>query len=237
MNLVQLGPLAAVLTPAIAPKEVRRTIILLHGYGAPGTDLVGLAQSIRVRAGTQFVFLQAPHTLDGLGGPHAPRAWWNIDMMALQAARLGKKFDELAAQEPQGLDEVRDTLSGALSELERNHGLVYEETILGGFSQGAMLSCDWALRSSKKLAGLIQFSGTVICEEAWKTAMKERRALPVFQSHSPDDQVLPFALAERLQAQMIEAGMEHTFVPFRGGHGIAPPVLHGVSEFINALGF
>jgi phospholipase/carboxylesterase len=233
MQLVQVGPLIAALTPSLKPEDVKRTIVLLHGYGAPGTDLVGLSTVIAAPPGTQFVFLMAPHTLDGQSGMHAGRAWWHIDMIALQVARMTGQNDMLARQVPEGLEEARDVLSEALLVLEKNHGLAWEETYLGGFSQGAMLSMDMALRSDKPLKGILQLSGTMICEDEWPSLMKKRAGTRVFQSHSPDDQVLPLALAERLRDRMTEAGMVVDFVRFRGGHGIPGDVISRLSSFIS----
>jgi phospholipase/carboxylesterase len=108
--------------------------------------------------------------------------------------------------------------------------------VIGGFSQGAMLSCDWALRSSKSIEGLVQLSGTMISEPEWKSLMTNRIGLRVFQSHSPDDQILPFVLAERLRDAMLAAQMQNTFVRFRGGHGIAPTVTEALSTFLSEQG-
>jgi phospholipase/carboxylesterase len=232
MLALQLGPLSAIVTPVLSASEVKKTFVLLHGYGAPGSDLVGLAQAIDAPAGTRFVFLQAPHTLDGMSGSHAGRAWWHIDMMALQIARMTGQDDALASAVPEGLHEARDMVEQALVVLEKEHGLDWTTLVIGGFSQGAMLSCDWALRSERSIEALVQLSGTVICESDWLQLMKARAGLRVFQSHSPDDQVLPFSLAERHRDTMTRAGLKNTFVSFRGGHGIAPPVIQALARFL-----
>ncbi len=237
MNLVQVGPLAAILTPDIAAQAVTQDVVLLHGFGAPGTDLVGLAAQLSappVPQGTRFVFLQAPHTLEEMAGPHAGRAWWHIDMMALHVARLTGEHETLAASIPEGLTEAREALDAAFTALQADHGLVPERTYLGGFSQGAMLSCDWTLRLGRPLLGLIQLSGTVICEPEWRAALPRRKGLRVFQSHSPDDPVLPYELATRLGSHFREAGLVHEFVSFRGGHGIGPSVLERLGQFLSA---
>jgi phospholipase/carboxylesterase len=107
--------------------------------------------------------------------------------------------------------------------------------VLGGFSQGAMLSCDWALRSALPLAGLVVLSGMPIALSEWKRGMATRRGLPVFQSHSPDDVVLPFELAERLAETFSAEGLSSEFVTFRGGHGIPLAVIDGLRRFLGRL--
>jgi len=104
---------------------------------------------------------------------------------------------------------------------------------VGGFSQGAMLSCDWALRGEAVIAGLIQLSGTVICEKQWDTRLGQRPGFRIFQSHSPDDQVLPLSLAERLHDKFKRVDPDCELVSFRGGHGIAPDVMEALKSFID----
>lgn len=205
-------------------------VILLHGFGAPGTDLVPLWRELPVPAEVRFVFPEAPLDL-GFGG----RAWWPIDM-----ARLGERFQQgaverLISEVPAGLAEAREAILALLSALEHEHGLVPETTVLGGFSQGAMLSTDVVLRSDRKFGGLGVLSGTLIAHEEWLKLMPARRGLRVFQSHGRADPVLPFALAERLSGELTAAGLTVEFAPFNGGHGIAGPALDGLSKLISAV--
>lgn len=235
MQTLQAGPLEAVVIPSKSADVVERDVVLLHGYGAPGTDLVGLERAITTTVPTRFVYLAAPHTLDGQIGPHAGRAWWHIDMMALHVARMTGAHEELAAQKPEGLSEARHALGEALAALGDLIGLDLTRTVLGGFSQGAMLSCDYALRSSTPPEALLQLSGTAICESEWQELMQKRGDLRVFQSHAPDDMVLPFSLAERHRDNFLRAGVKVDFVAFRGGHGISPLVLERLSRFLAQL--
>lgn len=235
MLTIKAGPLAAVVIPPKSGDKPERDLVLLHGFGAPGTDLVGLERAITTNVPTRFIYLQAPHTLDGQTGPHAGRAWWHIDMMALHIARMTGALEELAGHKPDGLDEARHLLGEALTALESELGLEFERTVLGGFSQGAMLSCDYSLRCQSPPEALLQLSGTVLCESEWLPLMRERAGLKVFQSHAPDDMVLPFALAERHRDNLLRAGAEVEFVAFRGGHGISPLVLNRLSEFLARL--
>jgi phospholipase/carboxylesterase len=97
--------------------------------------------------------------------------------------------------------------------------------LLGGFSQGAMLSLDVALHDPRPLAGLALFSATLLAEPVWGPRMGSRPGLPVLQSHGTHDPLLPFAVAEKLRDLMSAAAMEVDFVPFRGGHEIPPVAL------------
>lgn len=230
---IDLGPIEGLATP-LAADEVERTVVLLHGYGAPGTDLAGLTGHIDAPERTRFVFPAAPLLLEPAAGPLSGRAWWHLDMVQLQMARFTGQVDQIANWHPEGLEESREQLAAALEVLKTDHGMDPARTFLGGFSQGAMLSLDWALRSEEPLAGSVVLSGTIICADEWPPLMKKRSGLPVFQSHSPDDPVLPYSLAERLAQLMKDAGWKHSFVSFAGGHGVAPEVVAGLSRFLTS---
>ena len=234
MHTEQIGPLRAHLT------DVRTgpgpTVVLLHGFGAPGTDLVGLAGELSAPANTRFVFPEAPLTIDvGLPPPHQGRAWWLIDMMRLQLAVMTGSYESLAQHVPEGLAGARDLLGEFLDALERRLDLRQSPLVLGGFSQGAMLSCDLALQGSRNLAGLILFSGSLIAQNDWSAKLSERAKLPFFQSHGRQDPILPFALAERLYHLLTENGWSGRFVGFEGGHGIGREALAGAGEFISGV--
>ncbi len=203
-------------------------LVLLHGFGAPGDDLVSLHRVIDAPSGTRFLFPVAPVTLP----PHygAGRAWWHIDMVALdRAVREGRSRD-LSRDVPDGLADARAKLVAMLDEAKVI--LSPSAIVLGGFSQGAMLSCDVALHSDMPLAGLVLLSGTLLAEAEWTSRMPSRKGLPVLQSHGRQDPMLPFDMAERLRDLLKEAGLAVTFVPFNGGHSIPPAALDGLRPFL-----
>src|SRR6478735_6210276 len=169
-------------------------VVLLHGYGAPGTDLVPLWRELTVPHEVRFVFPEAPLEL-GFGG----RAWWPINMARLQERFSKSGVAPLIAEVPPGIDEARAAVIELLDVLERDFGARPEQTVLGGFSQGAMLATDVVLRTSRPFGGLALLSGTLISHDEWLPLMAARRGLSVLQSHGRGDPVLPFELAERLR--------------------------------------
>ncbi len=209
-------------------------VILCHGYGAPGSDLVPLWRELRVPRSTRFLFPEAPLTLELPGvGPDA-RAWWNIDIGRFEAV-LGGSGDvaELTREVPEGLAQSREKIFGLLDEVERELGAT--EIVLGGFSQGAMLALDVALRSDRKLRGLILMSATLIASAEWTALMPARKALPVLQSHGRSDPLLPFFVAEGLRDLMQQQGLDVRFIAFNGGHAISGGVLEEVGRFIERV--
>ena len=208
-------------------------IVLLHGFGAPGTDLVGLAESLAVEPRVRFVFPEAPEVADvGMPPPYEGRAWWQIDMLKLQLAVMSKNWEALAEHVPEGLAEARATLEEFLTALDARLEIAGAPLVLGGFSQGAMLTCDAALHGERRLSGLLLFSGSVIARTDWLTRFEARAPIPVFQSHGRQDPILPFPLAEQLQRQFVARGWQARWVPFDGGHGIGGEALRGARAFL-----
>jgi phospholipase/carboxylesterase len=211
------------------------TCVLLHGFGAPGDDLVPLADELDVPAGTELLFPEALHALeDFLFQPSGgARAWWRIDVGAIERAILRGEVRDLTRQVPEGLAEARAAVSAMLDALEAERGDGTGPLVLGGFSQGAMLSLDVALREpSRRLDGLILLSGTLLAEHEWGPLMPGRRGLPVFQSHGDGDPVLPFSIAERLRDALRAAGLDVTFDAFHGPHTIPPATLERLGAWL-----
>jgi phospholipase/carboxylesterase len=203
-------------------------VVLLHGFGAPGDDLVPLGEALGARA--RCVFPAAPIALPaeyGMG-----RAWWNIDMVRLQMAMLTGQTRDMSREVPPGLAPAREKVVAMLADLRRELALGEAPIWLGGFSQGAMLACDVALRTSEPLAGLALMSGTLLCEDEWLPLMAGRAGLPALVSHGHQDPILPFSIAMRLRAELERAGLALRWVPFEGGHGIAPEVLETLASML-----
>jgi phospholipase/carboxylesterase len=205
-------------------------VLLLHGFGAPGDDLVSLADDLIVPAGTRFVFPEGPLSLSF--GPSAARAWWLIDMARIAADQAAGRVRDLSQDIPKGLAPARETILAFLEEVEHSIGADPRKTILGGFSQGAMLSCDVMLHSDRPYAGLVQLSGNVLAQPLWGPLMPNRKGLPVFQSHGMQDELLPYVGAERLRDILIHAGLLVEWQSFRGGHEIPRSVLQRLGPFI-----
>lgn len=198
-------------------------IVLLHGFGAPATDLVSLWRVLDVPRGTRFVFPGAPLDLSYAYGMGDSRAWWMIDMVALEAALRDGRFRDFGREIPEGLAEARAAVIGMLDAIEQR--MRPSALMLGGFSQGAMLSLDVALHTDRAIASLALMSATLLAEPVWIPRMGARKGLPVLQSHGTHDPLLPFPVAEKLRDRMVEAGLDVEFVPFRGQHEIPPIVI------------
>ena len=205
-------------------------LVLLHGFGAPADDLVDLADSIPIPSGMRLVFPGAPLELPQLG-PSA-RAWWMVDLLELQIGFPGGHAARVFESEPSGLAAAREQIGMALDVLEQRYPSPAGGTILGGFSQGAILAADVAFRTSRPLGGLVLLSGMPVALSRWKPGMLTRQSLPVFHAHGRQDPLLPFGAGERLRDALHEAGLVSRWHPFDGGHGVAPSVCEALGTFL-----
>lgn len=208
-------------------------IILLHGFGAPGDDLVPLAEVMAVPKGTRFLFPEGPLSLSfGYGDA---RAWWLIDMARLEADRAAGRVRDLSGEVPRGLPPVREVFEQFLTQLPHAMPIDYKKAVIGGFSQGAMLSCDTVMRTTFPFAGLVQLSSSLVAQQEWRPAVSKRTGLPVFQSHGTQDPILPYVMAERLRDELTKSGLAVEWHNFRGGHEIPEPVLRQLSAFLTKV--
>jgi phospholipase/carboxylesterase len=221
----------------LEPEEPRArpdlNVLLCHGYGAPGDDLVALAPELaerdhQIATRCRWIFPEAPHSLEEMGNPWG-RAWWHLDIERLLSGRDWKTFVE---EVPEGLPRVRRMLLALLEYVAARTNVPFSRTVLGGFSQGAMLTTDLALRLEEAPAGLVILSGTLLSRGEWAELIARRTNLPVFQSHGRMDPLLPFEVAESLRRLFEDAGAKVAFVPFHAQHTIAPEVLQGLASWL-----
>lgn len=215
-----------------APPPPRALVVLCHGYGAPGHDLVGIgAEMLSTRpelvGRVLFAFPEAPLAVQGGG-----RAWWQIDIGRFQRAAMTGDIAKLLDEVPEGLPAARKALQASVEELVRATGLPMSHVVLGGFSQGAMVSTDLGLRLEEAPAALAIMSGTLINRPEWSKLADKRRGLHVLQSHGTSDPILPYAAALELQKLLEGAGLLVDFTPFAGGHGIDGAVVEKLSALV-----
>jgi phospholipase/carboxylesterase len=212
-------------------------IIVCHGFGAPGTDLVPISQELMHLSGklsgrARFYFPEGPLGLDSYG-MFGSRAWWMIDMDALNRAMMEGTFRERARNDrPEGLEDVRASLLKLISEVRDDTGLPTSRLVLGGFSQGSMLTVDVATQLDEAPAGLLAWSGTLLNEDEWREKGARHKGLRVVQSHGRQDPLLSYAWAEDLREMMTGIGWDVDWVPFDGPHTVG---LEGLQRSVALL--
>jgi phospholipase/carboxylesterase len=215
------------------PANAPLTVVLLHGFGAPGDDLVPIGSELEnlrpeLRGKVRWVYPVAPLVLE-----EPARAWWLIDdahWKALQT-RDPALLVQTRERNPPGLPAARDAVIALIASL-RKDAAPESTLVVGGFSQGAMLSTEVALNLQPAPQGLVLFSSSLIHASEWTRLAPTRAGLPVFQSHGEQDPVLPFSEAERARDLLQAGGLTVDFLPFTGGHTLTVAVLQRAAAFL-----
>jgi phospholipase/carboxylesterase len=203
-----------------------KAAVILHGFGADAYDLYPLHEFFQFNGTWYFPngILPVPFG-NGMEG----RAWFPISVAEkLQEALRTGNWDAIESYSPPGLEEAFQKINQFLDEIPQP----YENIVLGGFSQGAMLSLEIFLRRKEKPAKLILMSGTLLHQNKWMTLAKEKSGFEFFQSHGNDDPILPFPMAKKLNQLLNDSGMKGKLHAFTGGHTIPPAMLNPINEYL-----
>lgn len=202
--------------------QIQQVFFLFHGFGADAYDLQTLAEVITPPKATHFIFPQGPLSVP-IGPGWSGRAWWNIDW--------NRKIEDIPQTTPPELSSLREIM---LTWIE-GFGYRWDQVILGGFSQGAMLATDLALSAPSLPKGLVVLSGSLLNKPEWKEKIKTRAQLKFFLSHGRRDPVLPEALGSQLESLFRSNGLQGKTFWFDGTHEITPAVISSLNEHLKSL--
>jgi phospholipase/carboxylesterase len=208
------GPMLA---PASGgPPEL--VVVLLHGYGSDGNDLIALGQHWSPLL-PQALFV----------APNAPEVCaenaFGYQWFPLQLDRTISRVE--------GTPPAAETIIAFLRDLWTQTGLTAAETVLAGFSQGAMMALYTALSLPEPVRGVIGFSGALIPPVGFEEGRLARP--PVCLVHGDLDQVVAPDLSAQAAAALVAQGHEVSHHVSEGtGHGIAPDGLEFATRFLLA---
>ena len=200
--------------------ELRSAVVFLHGYGANGADLLGLADPLAEHM-PDTLFL-APDAPEACAGAPMGYQWFPIPWID------GSSEEESLA----GLQRASDDLNAFLDGVMVDEDLLPEQVMVLGFSQGTMMALHVLPRREDPVAGIVAFSGRLLEPE-----LLEDEALckpPVLLIHGDmDDVVPPQSLPQAVEA-LQGAGWKEVFAHvMKGtGHGIAPDGLQVALAFM-----
>jgi phospholipase/carboxylesterase len=204
---------------AAASGRAESLVVLLHGYGADGGDLIGLAEPLaRVLPDTVFLSPNAPErcAVNPMGFQWFPISW--ID--GSPEAEMVAGFRRAAAHLARWLDEAMAA-----------EGIAPERVALVGFSQGTMMSLHVGPRRAPALAGIVGFSGRMAPAGPEDGAALTRP--PVLLIHGDRDEVIPVSALHETRAALAADGFDVRWTISRGvGHGIAPDGLAAAAAFL-----
>lgn len=197
----------------------RSIVVFVHGYGADGADLLGLADVLAPHLpDTIFYAPDAPQACTGnpFGYQWFPIPWLDGSTEAAAAAGLAVASDMLNA-----------FLDACLAEAD----LTDADLALVGFSQGAMISLHVAPRRDRAIAAVVAISGRLLEPDALAGAVRVKP--PVLLIHGDEDAVVPFVSMKAAGDVLVANGFDTFGHVMRGtGHGIANDGLEAALGFL-----
>jgi phospholipase/carboxylesterase len=190
--------------PAIAPAGA---LVLTHGRGADADDLEPLLDLLDPDRRLLGILPRGPLFL-----PPGGRHWYIVRQVGFpDPGTFLPAFEELAGH-----------LDAILAERE----ITWEQTAVGGFSQGAVMSYALALGAGRpRPAAVLAFSGFIPSVEGFDLALADRAGLPVSISHGSLDPVIGVNFGRDARDRLTAAGLAVRYREEPVGHTISPGAL------------
>ena len=198
-----------------ADGDAKGLLVLHHGRGTDEDDLFGLADLFDPKRRLHVVTPRAPLPFPGSPG----YAWY-------QLAEVGFPHPETFLATYAQLGAFHDSL------WERT-GLAPEQTILGGFSMGTVMSYALGLGGDRpQPAGILAMSGFVPTVDGWEPRLADRRDLKVFITHGTYDPVIDVGFGRAARDLLENAGLPVEYHESPAAHHVDPRVLPLTTEWI-----
>jgi phospholipase/carboxylesterase len=200
-----------------AAGEPQGLLILHHGRGADEADLLTLADVLDPERRLHVVTPRAPLTLPGSPGFH----WYLVP-------RVGYP-------DPQTFDAATRALAELHDELWQRTGLTPEQTVLGGFSMGTVMSYVLGFDAARPAPrGILAFSGFIPTVAGWEPDLAGRTGVGVFIAHGEQDQVIPVEFAREAATRLRDAGLQVDYHESQAGHHIDPREIPHATAWLRA---
>ena len=208
--------------PALTPLgdiKPEKLVIMCHGIGANGQDLIGLAVNWHQDLpNVAFFSPDAPQPYPGMPGGYQ---WWDL-----------RGFTP--AEQEEGLRYAAPILNQFIDEKLAETGLTEADTALVGFSQGTMLSLFVGLQRERQLAGIVGYSGALAGADLLAPNIKSRP--PVLMIHGDMDQMIPPMMMQAAARFLAEHDVRvQTHISQGMGHGVAADGINFGRDFLNQV--
>ncbi|MCD6039798.1 MAG: estB [Gammaproteobacteria bacterium] len=199
------------------------SVIWLHGLGADGHDFVSMVSQLQLPSHLplRFIFPHAPFIPVTVNNGYVMRAWFDIYSM-----QINQRIDE------EGIANSVKLINSFIKN-EQEKGISTEKIILGGFSQGAVITLMAGLSYPKKLAGAIALSGYLPqADTILKNRSPENSGLPVFLAHGTEDTVVPFILGQATATALEKYQVSVAWHSYAMAHSICAAEIKDIAAWL-----
>ena len=194
-------------------------VVFLHGYGADGDDLMGLANAMAPYF-PDTVFI-APDAPEKCAGNATGFQWFSVPQVD------GASEEDAVS----GMMKSATDLDAYLDQVMKDEGVAPDKTVLFGFSQGTMMALQVAPRRETSLAAVVGFSGSLMLPDALRNEVVTKP--PVMLLHGDKDEVVPPEALNKAEFALDTLGFEvYAFVMENAAHGIASDGLSVATGFM-----
>lgn len=210
-----LDALAHRLRPAAGEPE--GALVLLHGRGTDENDLFPLLDVMDPRRRLLGATARGPLTLPP-GGAH----WYAVRAIG---------YPDAGTFLP-----TYERLTGWLDSFLDDHGIGHDRLVIGGFSQGSVMSYATALGKGRRApAGIVAMSGFMPTVEGFELDLERRQGLPAFIGHGSADPVIGVEWGRDARDRLEAAGADVTYRESPVGHGIDPRVMAELPAWVETV--
>ena len=204
--------------PRLAPRSGSRPnalVILIHGYGSNGDDLISLARMIQpALPNAAFVAPNAPSQMPQMAAAYQ---WWPIETFSM-------------AERAAGVSAASSGLDAFITQELAEADLPSDRALLVGFSQGTMMALHVGLRRQQPLAGIVGISGMLVAGERLQAEIRSRP--PVLLIHGIEDDIVPFNSMDLASTALTAVGVGvETHASPGVGHSVGQDGLAAATAF------
>jgi phospholipase/carboxylesterase len=192
-------------------------LVLLHGRATSEEDLFPILDALDPERRLLGVTPGGPLT----GIPPGGRHWYVIE--------------EVGQPDEQTFVDTMNQLCRFLDDLLRRRGIEWENTVIGGFSQGGAVSLAAAFGTGRpRAAGVLAMSCFLPMVRGWRIDIRAKRGMQAYLSHGTYDNIIPVGFGRRVRDLLVEGGVETHFRETRVQHQIDPELIPEMRTWVGA---
>ena len=208
----------------LADRDVRASVIWLHGLGADGNDFAPIVPQLNLSLdfGVRFIFPHAPAIPVTINSGYVMPAWYDIKQVDVDRHVDNEQLQESASR-------IHDLID---REIER--GIQSTRIIVAGFSQGGAVSFEAALSYEQPLAGIMALS-TYFATVGTIKINATQKSIPILICHGEHDPVVSESLGKRSRASLEKLGFDPEYHSYPIEHSVCPQEIEDIGNWISRV--